>query len=393
MRARGDVIFELGDPGSSIYFVSSGEIRMDMPSEADRVSVDTFGKDMLTVLKEKHAACGDIYSRGDHFGEYCVLSKGELRVQTVVTLSQYAEIFTLDREALWKALLYLQLRERREFLLRLFTTCGECSFANCLKGDLLHGSGDAGSDDDDDEIPVPSVRVTRTLRSRRSVGAGMWQKKLTAAVVAASTQTNGAKAPEVVESIDPVDKRIKILFKLASEVLRVVVKKILESEIENAVSGNTAPKYAVSPMRLFTLRKEEFAEESPEEKVESPMDATYQIEKTFSLRWSNKVGVSSTPSSPHLLEANKSFMSPVLGSMTSDATPTVQTPVPGQEGVNTPIPDIDTVEGALSPVSPTKPRESVNMGTRLLTENRIVKISSVGQQGCLNEEMRDAEPV
>lgn len=114
-------IYKAGNIGYFVMFLSSGEVKVTLTD--DRSNVDSFGLAALKVLLHKQSVHGQTYRPGDHFGEYCVLSKSGLCPDNALAV-ETSEVYTLSKEDLWTTFLYMSYRDRRSFLLALFTRVG-----------------------------------------------------------------------------------------------------------------------------------------------------------------------------------------------------------------------------------------------------------------------------
>jgi CRP-like cAMP-binding protein len=114
-------IYKAGNVGYFVMFVSTGEVKVTLT--ADRSNVDSFGLAALKVLLHKQSVHGQTYLPGDHFGEYCLLSKSGLCPDNALAVTT-SEIYTLSKEDLWAVFLYMTYADRRQFLLALMTRVG-----------------------------------------------------------------------------------------------------------------------------------------------------------------------------------------------------------------------------------------------------------------------------
>lgn len=115
-------MYRAGYVGRCLFFVSSGKIKITLSD--DRSTLDSFGIQALRLLLHKQNKHGQYYLPGDHFGEYCLISKSGLRPDTAY-VEHAAEVYTLSKQDLWTIFLSMTYTDRRSFLLELFCRIGE----------------------------------------------------------------------------------------------------------------------------------------------------------------------------------------------------------------------------------------------------------------------------
>ena len=126
--------------GYFVMFLSSGEVRVTLTDE--RSNVDSFGLAALKVLLHKQSVHGSTYRPGDHFGEYCLLSKAGLCPDNALAVTT-SEVYTLSKEDLWAMFLYMTYSDRRHFLLSLMTRVGGLThLEHSLQPEEEIGAGD-----------------------------------------------------------------------------------------------------------------------------------------------------------------------------------------------------------------------------------------------------------
>jgi hypothetical protein len=128
MVMKNELLYEIGDPGNCIYFIANGKVQCTLPCGDELSSLDFLSKSAIGVLMEKERVCGRELMRGDHFGEYCILSKLGIRTETIKVLSDSSELYQLSKEKMWHCLLNIEISERKNFILKLMTACGAVSF-------------------------------------------------------------------------------------------------------------------------------------------------------------------------------------------------------------------------------------------------------------------------
>ena len=115
-------LYKAGDAGECIFFISHGSMRVELSS--DLAMLDSRGVSALQILLHKHTVYSDIHVAGDHFGEYCVVSRAGLRPESVKVLTG-SEVYSLSRTDLWDIFQYQTYHDRRSFLYELMTRVGE----------------------------------------------------------------------------------------------------------------------------------------------------------------------------------------------------------------------------------------------------------------------------
>ena len=106
----------------SLFLVHSGALKLQLTD--DMSMIDTYGFDALKLLLQKEIVHGDLYKRGDHFGELCFLSKMGLRPDMVRAVTR-SELYFLSKEDTWRMFRYLLAPDRRRFLHHLMTRVGD----------------------------------------------------------------------------------------------------------------------------------------------------------------------------------------------------------------------------------------------------------------------------
>ncbi len=87
-------IYEAGDIGWDVYFISSGLVKIDLPSNID--ILDEEGRANHAYVKEKATSVGLLYRAGNHFGESCLRSQSGVREETV-TAKTTATLFLISK--------------------------------------------------------------------------------------------------------------------------------------------------------------------------------------------------------------------------------------------------------------------------------------------------------
>lgn len=87
-------IYEAGDIGWDVYFISSGLVKIDLPTNID--VLDEEGRANHAYVKEKAASVGLLYRAGNHFGESCLRSQSGVRQETA-TAKTTATLFLISK--------------------------------------------------------------------------------------------------------------------------------------------------------------------------------------------------------------------------------------------------------------------------------------------------------
>ncbi len=96
---------------------------MQAELNSDLSLLDARGIAALQILAHKHKHHGDVHKAGDHFGEFCVVSRAGLRAESIRVLSG-SEVYSLNRADLWAIFQYLTYEDRRAFIHNLMTRVG-----------------------------------------------------------------------------------------------------------------------------------------------------------------------------------------------------------------------------------------------------------------------------
>lgn len=96
---------------------------MQAELNSDLSQLDARGVAALQILAHKHKHHGDVHKAGDHFGEFCVVSRAGLRAESIRVLSG-SEVYSLNRADLWAIFQYLTYEDRRAFIYNLMTRVG-----------------------------------------------------------------------------------------------------------------------------------------------------------------------------------------------------------------------------------------------------------------------------
>jgi len=96
---------------------------MQAELNSDLSLLDARGIAALQILAHKHKCHGDVHKAGDHFGEFCVVSRAGLRAESIKVLSG-SEVYSLNRADLWAIFQYLTYEDRRTFIYNLMTRVG-----------------------------------------------------------------------------------------------------------------------------------------------------------------------------------------------------------------------------------------------------------------------------
>jgi hypothetical protein len=111
--------------GHNVFFVSTGSVEV-IPSKDGNSSDNYFGQDSLLLLNNKHEKFGNTFNPGSHFGEYCLVSKAGLRVDSAKALVT-TELFSLDFKEFEIIFSYFVPSIKRKFLVDLFTKILNCT--------------------------------------------------------------------------------------------------------------------------------------------------------------------------------------------------------------------------------------------------------------------------
>ena len=96
---------------------------MKVELNSDLSLLDARGIAALQILVHKHKCHGDVHKAGDHFGEFCIVSRAGLRAESIKVLSG-SEVYSLNRSDLWAIFQYLTYEDRRTFVFNLMTRVG-----------------------------------------------------------------------------------------------------------------------------------------------------------------------------------------------------------------------------------------------------------------------------
>lgn len=94
---QGATIYNAGDIGWDIYFINSGLIEIEIPTDLKDLGEE--GKANFNSVKAKAASVGLLYKPGNHFGESCITSQTGVR-QESVKVKTVATLYHISKESL-----------------------------------------------------------------------------------------------------------------------------------------------------------------------------------------------------------------------------------------------------------------------------------------------------
>jgi len=131
-----EYVYRAGDAGYSVFFVATGTVQVTLSSQ--RRMMDSFGLESLMILLQKQKVHGVFHRPGDHFGEFCFISKSGLRPDSAQATSN-TELYALSKTDTWGIFLYLMHEDRKQFLHQLMTRIGKVQHTR----HVLQADGDA----------------------------------------------------------------------------------------------------------------------------------------------------------------------------------------------------------------------------------------------------------
>jgi CRP-like cAMP-binding protein len=173
-------IYEIGDIGFDVYFISSGAVRIKLPDEDSRAaeqpqSASTDSNSALSLARRRAEVLGDIYREGNHFGEGCLMSAGGTRVEDTAAIS-VSELFTISVEKLDSVLAFMPERAKQEFVSNLLTRNG--SVTHTLTEAQRRGSASS---------PQVSPSPKSAQQQRRNSGRSSFVKQIRGSMIQKST--------------------------------------------------------------------------------------------------------------------------------------------------------------------------------------------------------------
>jgi hypothetical protein len=172
-------IYEVGDIGFDVYFISSGSVRVKLNDEysrraAEQSSAEAANESLspLTLAKRRAEILGDIYREGNHFGEGCLMSVGGTRIEDTAAIS-VSELFTISVEKLEGVLSYMTERNKLDFVSNLLTR----------NGSVTHTSSEAQRRGSATSPPVSPFQTLASDQRRRSSGRRSFVKQLRGSMI------------------------------------------------------------------------------------------------------------------------------------------------------------------------------------------------------------------
>ena len=172
-------IYEVGDIGFDVYFISSGAVRVKLNDEDYRRSdaqssaaaANNSPSSPLTLARRRAEILGDIYREGNHFGEGCLMSVGGTRIEDTAAIS-VSELFTISVEKLEGVLSFMTERDKLEFVSNLLTR----------NGSVTHTSSEAQRRGSAASPPVSPFHTTSDQK-RRGSGRRSFVKQLRGSMI------------------------------------------------------------------------------------------------------------------------------------------------------------------------------------------------------------------
>ena len=152
-------IYEAGDIGWDIYFVGSGLVKVALPED---VSVlDAAGRAATKAARRKAAAVGNLYRRGNHFGESCLVSMSGVR-QESTRAETVAELYLLSKDSILGICAYMPQAQKEKLFDDLLTRNGNTKHTFGEEEDGDEASGGCSSSDESDGDSVASRQGERS---------------------------------------------------------------------------------------------------------------------------------------------------------------------------------------------------------------------------------------
>lgn len=247
-------IYEVGDIGWDIYFISSGIVRVQLPEGADDSSDDdddyqggtNEAADIFPprlMARRRGIVLGELYREGNHFGEGCLTSTSGIRVEDTTTLA-VVELFTISRVKIENVLAYLPESRRQEFITHLLTRNGVVTHTVITESQRM-----------------ASKKLAQTLRVKGSIDSP--QKRNTRRKQSTFGQVTGAAAGFSKANINNMGLSSRITNKLKGSALlarlKVAKKKNLEKSLPDTVQESQASRSSIPSARTSALETGSFS--------------------------------------------------------------------------------------------------------------------------------------
>ncbi len=121
MCPRNTSIYHAGDIGWDIYFIESGLVKIEPPT--DHSILDEEGRANMNRTQEKLDAIGLVYRPGNHFGESCLESNSGVRRESTIATT-VVELYLLSKESLDNIFKYTPPEQRESFKRKLLSRNG-----------------------------------------------------------------------------------------------------------------------------------------------------------------------------------------------------------------------------------------------------------------------------
>jgi len=262
VHARGDAVYESGDPGNCLFFIASGWAHMKLPAKDEISSLDTYNLDSLPILQAKHTCCRGQLARGDHFGELCFLSHAGIHAESVKVTSPTVEICAVSKEAFWHVLLFMPMDDRRDLLIGLMSSIKGHTFI----ADTPSAPPAAAPPTAAPPAAAPSVTTATGVPSKEAVpvplpfaganggedrparATSFGMSSLKAEILRAmKSHQAGPDAPQVVpdqarrllDAMDPMDRHLNCFYRLSVLVMHLVLARLEAQDGDGAGGGTT----------------------------------------------------------------------------------------------------------------------------------------------------------